>query len=120
GIPETLVKSFQSRVTEEMILPLPDRGNGTLSSKASQEILSFLKKRANVLAVGPGISHDKDMEKLMENLILSSTAPIVIDADGLNALAPRIGSVRRAHVPVVLTPHPGEMTRLLQYGRKRA
>jgi NAD(P)H-hydrate epimerase len=114
GIPETLVRAFQSRITEEMILPLPDMGNGTLSSQSSKDILSFLKKRASVLAVGPGISHDKEIEDLLKTLVLSSTAPMVIDADGLNALAPNIRSVRSARAPVILTPHPGEMARLLK------
>lgn len=114
GVPESLVHSFQSRVTEEMILPLPDKGNGTLSTASADVILGFLKKRANVLAIGPGLSADPEISKLVCLLIAESRAPVVIDADGLNAIAGRTGILKKGRAPVILTPHAGEMARLLQ------
>jgi NAD(P)H-hydrate epimerase len=117
GTPATLVNSLQSRVTEEMILPLPDKGDGTLSEKASDSILLFLKKRANVFSIGPGISYDSNIEELIVKLILGSNVPVVIDADGINALAPNTIYLKKAKSPVILTPHPGEMARLIS-GKK--
>jgi NAD(P)H-hydrate epimerase len=114
GIPESLVSSFQSRVTEEMILPLADKGNGTLSLKSIDAILGFLKKQANILAVGPGLSADVEISELVCRLISSSNVPIVIDADGLNALSGRTGILKKCKAPIILTPHVGEMARLLQ------
>ena len=114
GIPETLLSTFQSRVTEEMILPLPDTGNGTLSYRAADSILDFLKKTGNVLAIGPGLSPDSELSKLLNVLIRESGVPIVIDADGLNAIADNVYVLKKSSVPVILTPHPGEMTRLLK------
>ncbi|HBH61395.1 MAG TPA: bifunctional ADP-dependent NAD(P)H-hydrate dehydratase/NAD(P)H-hydrate epimerase [Nitrospiraceae bacterium] len=114
GIPETLLSTFQSRVTEEMILPLPDTGNGTLSYRAADSILDFLKKTGNVLAIGPGLSPDNELSKLLNVLIRESGVPIVIDADGLNAIADNVYVLKKSSVPVILTPHPGEMTRLLK------
>ncbi len=126
GVPESLVNVFQSRVTEEMILPLPDKGDGTLSGEAEKMILMFLKKQANVLAIGPGLSVDNEISRLVAGLITGSNAPVVIDADGINALAGRFDSfqsrakvLRKCKKPVVLTPHPGEMARLLQDCRLR-
>jgi NAD(P)H-hydrate epimerase len=117
GVPESLVKSLQSRVTEEMILPLPEQDNGTLSASAEAEIGKFLRKKRSVLAIGPGITSDDDIRKLMAGLVVHLNAPAVIDADGLNALQGQTALLKRAGAPVVLTPHPGEMTRLLSRGR---
>ncbi len=113
GIPGTLVNAFQSRVTEEMILPLPDKGNGTLSLDAADEVMSFMKKRGNVLAIGPGLSVDRELSKLVIRLVKESASPMVLDADGLNAIAGRTGVLKKCRAPIILTPHPGEMSRLL-------
>jgi NAD(P)H-hydrate epimerase len=113
GIPDTLVNTFQSRVTEEMILPLSDKGNGTLSMNAADGILDFLKKRGNVLAIGPGLSVDRELSGLVSLLIRESRVPMVIDADGLNAIAGNTGVLKKSSAPVILTPHPGEMAGLL-------
>jgi NAD(P)H-hydrate epimerase len=87
GIPDTLVNTFQSRVTEEMILPLPDKGDGTLSFNAAGAISDFMGKDGNVLAMGPGMSVDREISNLVSLLIKESENPMVIDADGLNAIA---------------------------------
>ncbi len=114
GVPESLVSSFQSRVTEEMILPLADKGNGTLSFKSADAILGFLKKQANVLAIGPGLSADGEISELICRLVINSNIPIVIDADGLNALSGKTGILKKGKAPIILTPHVGEMARMLQ------
>jgi hydroxyethylthiazole kinase-like uncharacterized protein yjeF len=118
GIPDSLVSSFQSRVTEEMILPLADSGNGKLSLKSADAILGFLNKRANVLAIGPGLSTGDEISKLVCLLIAESEKPVVIDADGLNAIAGSTGILRKSKAPVILTPHVGEMARLLKRGSR--
>lgn len=114
GVPESLVSSLQARVTEEMLLPLADKGNGTLSIRSADAILGFLKKQANVLAIGPGLSADVEISELVCRLITNSNVPIVIDADGLNAIAGQTGVLRKCRAPIILTPHSGEMARLLQ------
>jgi hydroxyethylthiazole kinase-like uncharacterized protein yjeF len=114
GIPESLADVFQSRVTEEMTLLLPDTGDGTLSEKASKKILDFLNKTADLLAIGPGIGVSNDTNKLMKILIKDSLAPMVIDADGINSIEGKVEVFSKVKAPVILTPHPGEMARLLQ------
>ncbi|MDP3049591.1 MAG: NAD(P)H-hydrate dehydratase [Thermodesulfovibrionales bacterium] len=114
GVPESLLDVFQSRVTEEMTLPLPDKGDGTLSSKALEKILEFLFEKADVLAIGPGISVTDDTKKLVRELLLNSTAPAVIDADAINSLEGNKQILKKARSPLILTPHLGEMARLLQ------
>lgn len=120
AVPETTVNAFQSRVTEEMVLPLPDKGNGTLSYAACDVILQFIKQRADVLATGPGLSVDDEISRLVCRLISEAGIPIVIDADGLNAVAGKGSVLRNAEAPVILTPHTGEMGRLLQGVRGKA
>jgi hydroxyethylthiazole kinase-like uncharacterized protein yjeF len=114
GVPETLAGVFQSRAMEEMILPLPDKGDGSLSAEAAKEILSFISAGADVLAIGPGIGVSADTERIMRELILNSAAPMVIDADGLNSITGGAGILRKAKSPVILTPHAGEMARLMK------
>jgi ADP-dependent NAD(P)H-hydrate dehydratase / NAD(P)H-hydrate epimerase len=114
GVPESLSGIFQTRVTEEMILPLPDRG-GMLSEKASYEILSFLDKSADLLAIGPGIGESAGIRKLIRKVIENSAVPVVIDADGINSARGGRELFNNAKAPVILTPHPGEMARLLQH-----
>ena len=117
GIPETLVNAFHGRVTEEMILPLPDRGDGTLSYQAVDPIMEFMKTKANVFAIGPGLSVDEEISRLVLLLIAGSKIPVVIDADGINAIADNISIFKKCSAPIILTPHPGEMARLLGSGR---
>ena len=114
GVPESLADIFQSRVTEEMTLILPDKGDGTLSVRASNKILEFLNKTGGMLAIGPGIGVSAETEKLMRTLIKNSEAPIVIDADGINSIKGGRGDFSKVKAPLILTPHPGEMARLLQ------
>jgi len=113
GIPKSLADVFQSRVTEEMILALPDKGDGTLSQRAARVILNFLNERATTLAIGPGIGISSDTKKLMGILIKTSTTPMVIDADGINSLKGERAMFSKLKAPIILTPHPGEMARLL-------
>lgn len=114
GVPDSLSEIVQSRVTEEMTLILPDKGDGTLSAKASDIIRDFLNEKADVLAIGPGIGVSADTQKIIKNMIKNSTKPMVIDADGVNSIKGEREVFKKARVPVILTPHPGEMARLLK------
>ena len=119
GIPESLSEVFQSRVTEAMTLILPDNGDGTLSAKASGRILDFLRKSADILAIGPGIGVTAGTRKLLMDLISNSESPMVIDADGINSLNGNRGVFTKAKAPLILTPHPGEMARLLKEAKSK-
>lgn len=113
GVPESLMTSLQYRVTEEMTLPLPDRGDGTLSSRAADPVLRFLSEKADVICIGPGIGVTPDTTKLLSDILASSKKPLIIDADGLNSIL-YAGLMMKTAAPVIITPHVGEMARLLQ------
>ncbi len=81
---------------------------------------NFIKKRqlrkqisgADAILFGPGVGTSGKTERLLKWVIKISQSPLVIDADGINILARNINIIRRANCPVVMTPHPGEMSRL--------
>jgi NAD(P)H-hydrate epimerase len=74
-----------------------------------------LVQNASAIVVGPGLGVDAEAVKMLR-AVLTVGCPVLIDADGLNALAQNLGLLREARGPVLLTPHPGEMARLI--GRK--
>jgi NAD(P)H-hydrate epimerase len=87
-------------------------GEGILTG-ASLAALLELAAGTSVLALGPGLGRNPETARLVRQLVLQSPRPLVVDADGLNALAQQRDVLRdRAPVPMVVTPHPGEMARL--------
>ena len=112
AVPESLASVAAAKLTEVMVLPLPDGGTGVITRNARQEILAFLEK-CDVLAIGPGLSTVLESTALVRELVVAVKVPCVVDADGLNALVGDTGILRKAQAPLVLTPHPGEMARLL-------
>lgn len=94
---------------EAMTLGLPERAGG-LSVAAVPRLLSFCKKRGvTAMAVGPGLGTAPETRRSVRNFLQRTTVPVVLDADGLNALA---GGPWPGRCPVILTPHPGEAARL--------
>jgi hydroxyethylthiazole kinase-like uncharacterized protein yjeF len=99
---------------EIMIASLPETSAGAISFEAVREALK-LAERANVIAIGPGLSsEDESTRRFVREIIGRRTMPVVIDADGLNALSPWPDELRGTDDhPLILTPHPGEMLRLI-------
>jgi NAD(P)H-hydrate epimerase len=109
GVPQSVYAIVASKVTEGMPTPLPD-ANGALASDAVGKI-EELAAGADAIAIGPGLSGASGVLTVVEAL-LAGSRPLVIDADGLNVLAGRRGALERTHAMAVLTPHPGELSRL--------
>lgn len=100
-----------SRLTEVMTAGLPDVDGG-LSLAAIQPLIDMLPGR-QALAIGPGLGQAAETIELVRRLLVRIELPLVIDADGLNALAGDLAPLTRRSGPIaVLTPHPGEMARL--------
>jgi NAD(P)H-hydrate epimerase len=86
--------------------------DGSFGDGAIQELLDFARN-ADVVAIGPGLGRGNGMTDFVRSLLDGLTeTPIVLDADGLNALAPFPEDLRPRAMPLVLTPHPGEFGRL--------
>jgi len=95
-----------------MTLPLAETAEQTAGLGALDEILRFTRDK-QVLAMGPGISLHPETQELVRTLLLQATCPMVLDADALTALADQPELLGNAAAPLILTPHPGEMARLL-------
>ena len=110
--PASLNPVLETLVTEVMTEPLPEEAPGYLSSEAAGRVLELAASRS-VLALGPGLGTSPGAVGLVLNLVEKADLPLVVDADGLNALAGKTEVLKKAKGDVVLTPHPGEMARLL-------
>jgi NAD(P)H-hydrate epimerase len=110
--PNSLVPIIQQQVFEAMCIPSAESIDGTLGVGAETELLKEAA-RMSACAIGPGLSTHFETVTTVRNLVQEMPIPLVIDADGLNALAGALDVLKRTRVPVVLTPHPGEMARLL-------
>ncbi len=94
-----------------MTVPLADDEQGRISLKSWSVILPQLSK-STCVGIGPGLGQSQDLQELMRRVIEQASCPVVIDADGLNNLAQSADWSRHCNVPLVITPHPGEWSRL--------
>jgi NAD(P)H-hydrate epimerase len=81
-------------------------------AEGGPEALVPLLEKCDALAIGPGLGQSEATEKVVTWLLQHCARPMVIDADALNVLASNTSRLRNARGPVVITPHPGEMSRL--------
>ena len=107
AVPEALNAILEVKLTEVMTEPLPEDHEEAL------ERLEELFPRRQALALGPGLGTSPAAAALVRGLVRGCPLPVVIDADGLNNLVGHLGDLKAAGAPRVLTPHPGEMARLL-------
>ncbi len=111
GVPRSLQDIMHLKLTEVMTRALPETESGSVSLQA-QALLDGVLRNVEALAIGPGLSTHSETAQLVRNVIMTTSVPTVVDADGLNAIAQDPGTLRTSKAPIVLTPHPGEMGRL--------
>jgi NAD(P)H-hydrate epimerase len=114
AIAEDLNHIMEVKLTEVMTFPLPAMNRKILPLKSFKKIMDFIEKRnISLLAMGPGLSMDRDMGKLVEKILLNIQIPCVLDADALNLLAEKKEILKETRAKLIITPHPGELARLL-------
>src|SRR5262245_12456245 len=111
AVPADLESIFEIKLTEVMSLGCASR-DGRLRPAASEQILGATERAACVV-LGSGMGREQGTQRLARELTQRIRAPLVLDADGLNAHAGRIETLAERQEPLVLTPHEGEMGRLL-------
>lgn len=112
GTPESLNDIMEAKITEVMTLALPETPQRSFSIKALEKALEF-SSRCDAAAIGPGLSRQDETRDFIRQFVAACPVPMVIDADGLNALAEKPEILAGLKVPAIITPHPGEMARLL-------
>ncbi|MFH1853958.1 MAG: NAD(P)H-hydrate dehydratase [Candidatus Omnitrophota bacterium] len=113
GIPSSLNAIMEVKLTEVMTCPLPETRQGTLSMKAKKQALKQINK-ADTIILGPGVSLNKETQKLIRELIVNTKRPMVLDADALNAVSLNPSILKKIKNEYIVTPHPGEMSRLFK------
>jgi ADP-dependent NAD(P)H-hydrate dehydratase / NAD(P)H-hydrate epimerase len=110
--PNGLVPVVQSQLAEAMCVPAAESIEGTLGAGSEEELLKA-SIGISAVALGPGLSTHFETAQVVRDMVQRLTVPMVVDADGLNALAGHTDILKKAKAPVILTPHPGEMGRLV-------
>ena len=117
AVPERIYEIEAAKLTEPIILPLPDQ-DGMLSAKAVPRVLQFLPKM-DVVLIGPGLGLSEGTDSVLYAVLSSFTGPVIIDADGITMLSSHKDILRGRTSPTIITPHPGEFRRLAELGEDR-
>jgi hydroxyethylthiazole kinase-like uncharacterized protein yjeF len=102
------------KLTEVITRPLAETESRSLSREAVPAILEMLES-ADALAIGPGLSRNPETAEAVRAVVNEVAVPCIVDADGLNALSIARLAGRRGAAALVITPHPGEMSKLTGY-----
>jgi NAD(P)H-hydrate epimerase len=111
AVPRGVLPSVASFAAELMTEPLAETSAGGIDTAALDKI-SELASSMTVVALGPGIGRQPETFEFVQELVKGVKCPMVIDADGLNAFQGKTELLDGSQRPLVLTPHPGEMSRL--------
>ncbi len=100
-----------AKLDEPMVMPMAEDKAGRLSLQAAPALAQLLAK-ADACLIGPGLGRSEELDALVAALVGEARCPVVLDADGINAMAGHIDRLREAACPLILTPHDGEFLRL--------
>ncbi len=111
AVPRSVNAAIEMNPLEVMSIPLPETKEGYIDIAAKGKLLESKNGKSSVL-IGPGISTQQETIELLLAIIPEIKVPLVIDADGLNCLVEHLDVLKKVKGPVIITPHPGEMSRL--------
>ncbi len=111
--PARVLTSVASFAAELMTEPLAETAAGSIAMSAAEDSrFTDLAKPMTVVAIGPGLGRDPETVQFVHEAVRQTNVPLVLDADGLNAFEGKTNLLDGRRRPLVLTPHPGEMSRL--------
>lgn len=111
AFPESIYLPMSLKLTEALLMPLKETKSGSLSRECIPELLSELD-RFSAVVIGCGMTDCEDTKEIVKAVLKNAKVPVIIDADGINAVSSDINILKSAASPVILTPHPKEMSRL--------
>lgn len=112
AFPDALYTPILSALHECVFLPLKTSENGAFSAETEDEILNAAKN-SDVVLFGCGVGVFDETEQLVKALVTKNKTPLIIDADGLNCISKDVSVLKKQNCEILLTPHPGEMSRLI-------
>ncbi|MFO7890511.1 MAG: NAD(P)H-hydrate dehydratase [bacterium] len=109
--PSSIVNALGSGGSEIVFVPQKETAYGSLAKNNFSELLE-LSQKVDFVVIGPGLSLEKETRELTKELIINIDKPILIDGDGITAVCQHPETCRKRNAPAIITPHPGEMSRL--------
>lgn len=113
ALPKSIYPIAAGAIFESVFFPLEETPDGKIS-KNNIDFLLFEAEKSSAVLIGCGLSVCDDTEKLVNSFIENCTKPLVLDADALNCVAKNPDILKKAKAPIIITPHPGEMARLVK------
>ncbi|MGN1434078.1 MAG: NAD(P)H-hydrate dehydratase [Ruminococcus sp.] len=113
ALPKSIYPIAAGAIFESVFFPLEETPDGKISKNNIDFLLCEAEKSSAVL-IGCGLSMCDDTKTLVNSFIENCTKPLVLDADALNCVAENPDILKKAKAPIIITPHPGEMARLLK------
>lgn len=118
AVPRGIAEIIGTKVTEAIVVELEQAEGQTISTSSTPRILE-LSEKVDVIVLGTGMRNTEGTRKLTRSLLEEVKRPIVLDADGLNAIAENPRLLEKREATTIITPHPGEMARLLEADSRR-
>lgn len=110
--PKSVYPVMTSHLTQPIFKPVCENESKTISIGAMNDVTESLN-RADAVAVGCGLGNNDDTQVITSQIIKNASVPVVLDADGINSVVPFIDIIKDKKAPLVITPHPAEMARLI-------
>ena len=109
--PKTISPFLANKGSEIVFVPQKETGSGSIALETKDELLEF-SERVDMAVIGPGLSLNEETQKLVQELAQEIKKPLLIDGDGITAIARDIGIIKGRKAATILTPHLGEMSRI--------
>jgi hydroxyethylthiazole kinase-like uncharacterized protein yjeF len=111
GVGRSIYPILAGKLTEVMVRPLVETKDFSPSLMAEKSIMEFADK-CDCILIGPGLSLNKETQSLVRNIVSKTAKPVILDADGISAFSGHLDMLKTAKAKIILTPHPGELSRL--------
>lgn len=113
--PKSMVPFLASKGSELVLIPQQETDSGSLALENREELVK-LSQKVSMVVIGPGVSLNDETQELVRELVKSIKVPLLIDGDGITAIASDLGIIKKRKAETILTPHSGEMSRLANLG----
>ena len=111
AVPRSMTSFIAQKGMEIVFVPQEETPTGSLSLKNRDSLLA-LSEKMDLVVIGPGLSLEEETQQLVRELVKGINKPIIVDGDGLTAMADDLEIIREREAATILTPHPGEMSRI--------